>query len=104
MIELAAGNPIKAGAAITATLTMENGTSYFYRISYKNLSAEKMLNQIDKIDSLDILYRFCQEKLLNLRGRDLNKLAETLQELIYRYNNRDIDLFELLMNKLIKKE
>jgi hypothetical protein len=99
LLELAADQSIDVGtskAVILATRSKEKDTSYFYRISYKNLSAKKILKQIDRIDNF---YRFCQEKILNFRGRDINKLAETLQELVYRYNHRNEDMFSILMNK-----
>jgi hypothetical protein len=71
-----------------------------YRINYKNLSVNKILRQIDRIDNLDNFYRFCQEKILNFRGRDLNKLAETLRELVYCYNHRNKDMFPILLNRI----
>ncbi|MHB1688085.1 MAG: hypothetical protein ACYCVH_12025 [Ignavibacteriaceae bacterium] len=89
-----------SAADLTATRSKDSNTSYFYRLSYNNLSAKKILNHIDKIDNLDNFYRFCQERVLNFRGRDMNSLADTLQELAYRYNHRNEDIFNILINQI----
>ncbi len=85
---------------ITAERSKDNHNSYFYKLKYENLNANKVLNHIHKIDSLDLFYRYCQERLLNFRGRNISSLASTLHELAYRYNHRDQDLFEIIINKL----
>lgn len=91
------------GALITATRTKVNESSYLYKFRYKNLTPKRIVNEIDRIDSLDIFYRFYQERLLKYRGRNINSLAEFLYELAYRYNHRHEDLFQIIIAQLALK-
>ncbi|MHB1688389.1 MAG: hypothetical protein ACYCVH_13585, partial [Ignavibacteriaceae bacterium] len=89
-----------SAADLTATRSKDSNGIYFFNFAYKDKQAKNFLQLIDRIDNLDNFYRFCQERMLSFRGRDLNSLAETLQELAYRYNNRENNLFEILINKI----
>lgn len=74
---------------------------YFYNIEYKSISSKKILKAIDKIDGIDVFYRYCQERVLKFRGRDISGLYFTLKELAFRYNHRSESIFDLLINGLV---
>jgi hypothetical protein len=77
----------------------ENG-AYYYKLDYKNANQKSLLKIIERIDGLDIFYRYCQERLLNFRGRNTKAMIGLFQELAFRYNHRNEDFFKILINKL----
>src|ERR1035437_735356 len=77
---------------------------YYYSILYSSISTKKILRAINKINDLDEFYRYCQERVLKFRGRDIAGLNATLQELAYRVNHRHDKLFDLLVNSLVASE
>src|ERR1035437_5901301 len=74
---------------------------YYYSILYSSISTKKILRAINKINDLDEFYRYCQERVLKFRGRDIAGLYATLQELAYRFNHRHDKLFDLLVSSLV---
>jgi transposase len=87
-------------AVLTIIRTKDSNGAYSYKINYKNFSTKNLLQEINKIDKLDHFYRYCQERILNFRGRNIESLIEVVQELVYRYNNHDQDLFEILIKRI----
>ena len=83
-----------------AIRSRDANSSYSFNFNYKTKRSKNFLRNIEKIDRLDNFFRFCQERLLTYRGRDMNSLYYTLQELAFRYNHRREDFFNILINKL----
>ena len=73
---------------------------YFYSITYNNINLKKILREINKIDYLDEFYRYCQERVLKFRGRNSAGLFGILQELAFRFNHRDEQVFDIFVNRL----
>ncbi len=89
-----------SAAELTATRTKDESGVYYFNFSYKTKYKKNFLRQIERIDNLDNFYRYCQLQLLSFRGRDINALAYTLHELVYRYNHRKNNLLEILISKI----
>lgn len=87
-------------ASIYAVRSKDKDGRYCYNFEYRNKRFKQIINEIDKIDGLDDFYRFAKEHILKFRGRDMNSLIVLLNELTFRYNNRNENIFNLLLKKL----
>jgi hypothetical protein len=96
-----AGNETIQQSKLMLRRQKQTDGQYYYSISYSSINAKKILRAINKINNLDEFYRYCQERVLKFRGRDLAGLYATLQELAYRFNHRNDKLFDLLVNRLV---
>src|ERR1035437_6116511 len=74
---------------------------YYYSISYNSINTKKILRAINKINYMDEFYRYCQERVLKFRGRDIEGVYGTLQELAFRFNHRNDKMFDILVNRLV---
>jgi transposase len=93
-----------AKAELIAIRSKDSAGTYFFNFNYKTKFKKNLLHKIHQRDGPDDFYRYCQERLLNFRGRDVNSIVNVLQELAYRYNHRDTNLFEILINNLKQQD
>ena len=78
----------------------DDDNCYYYLVRYKNLRVKPLLKSINNIDELDNFFRFIQERLLTFRGRDSKSLVWKIQELVFRYNQRSKNFYDLLITKI----
>lgn len=87
---------------IEAVRTINQERAFMYNLRYKNQTVKSMMRHINRINGLDNFYRYCRERLLSFRGRDLKSLVAVMKELAFRYNHRNEDILDILLTNIIK--
>ena len=79
---------------------IQKSSAYYNFESYNpNKKLSKNLTN-KKFSQLGIFWRFAKPRLMNFKGTNVNTLILYLKELEFRYNNSNVNLFEILLSKI----